>query len=187
MNAPDTPPSPAAPSDAESAEAHRRTEAALRANVRDLLRYLESRLGTSDAPDALGDACVVAWRRAADLPVDPLEARLWLFGIARTTVLNARRGNHRRSDLAHHLHRHALRDRTVSAGADAGLEVRDAVDRLEPDLAELVRLIHWDGFTLAQSARLLGVPASTLSSRYRRAMDLLRAALASADPARSAT
>ena len=52
------------------------------------------------------------------------------------------------------------------------------MDRLDPELTELVRLIHWDRFTLTQAARLLGVPASTLSSRYQRAADQLRVALA---------
>lgn len=55
--------------------------------------------------------------------------------------------------------------------------MRDAVDRLEPDQAELVRLLHWDGLTLAEAARPLGVPASTASSRYQRARRELRAAL----------
>lgn len=150
-------------------------EDVLTTSARDLLRYLESRIGPDDAPDALSDVLVTAWRRISDLPTDGRDARLWLFGIARNTILNVRRGNLRRSNLAHQLHRHA--DREHHDGADAGIEVRDAIDRLDPDLAELVRTIHWDGFTLAEAARLLEIPASTAASRYRRAARLLREAL----------
>lgn len=147
----------------------------------DLLRYLERRLGPDDAADALGDVLLVAWRRVSDLPANGTEARLWLFGIARNTVLNSRRGRVRRDGLAARAGRHAAGE--TQPGADHGLEVRDAIARLEPDLAELVRLVHWDGFSLAEAARVLEIPASTASSRYHRARELLRAALTeAADP-----
>jgi RNA polymerase sigma-70 factor (ECF subfamily) len=142
----------------------------------DLLRYLERRLPADDAADALGEVLLVAWRRIDDLPATGDEARLWLFGIARNTVLSARRARSRRIGLAQQLDREPAA-RNVP-GADRGLDVRDALDRLEPDLAELVRLVHWDGFPLADAARLLGEPASTVRSRYGRARALLRSALA---------
>ena len=55
--------------------------------------------------------------------------------------------------------------------------MRDAIDRLDPDLAELVRLIHWDRMTIVQAAELLSIPDSTARTRYARAKDHLRAAL----------
>lgn len=61
--------------------------------------------------------------------------------------------------------------------ADQGLEVRDAIARLDPELAEVVRLVHWDGFNLAEVAELEAIPASTVRSRYGRAKRELAAAL----------
>lgn len=145
----------------------------------DLLRYLESRLGPDDAPDALGEVLLVAWRRVADLPASGDEARAWLFGIARNTVLNSRRGRSRRTGLVARLRGHAPRE--DAPAADRGVEVRDAIDRLDPDLAEIVRLLHWDGLTLAEAARVLGQPATTVASRYRRAREQLHATLAGPD------
>ncbi|WP_460795718.1 RNA polymerase sigma factor [Microbacterium sp. GXF0217] len=55
--------------------------------------------------------------------------------------------------------------------------MRDAIGRLEPDLAELVRLVHWDRLSLTDAAELLGIPASTARGRYQRAKEQLRAAL----------
>jgi len=61
--------------------------------------------------------------------------------------------------------------------ADHGLEVRDAIARLDPELAELVRLVHWDGFSLGEVAALEGIPASTVRSRYAHAKRELAVAL----------
>lgn len=55
--------------------------------------------------------------------------------------------------------------------------MRDAIDRLEPDLAELVRLVHWERLTIADAAEVLGIPASTARGRYAKAKEELRAAL----------
>jgi RNA polymerase sigma factor (sigma-70 family) len=147
----------------------------------DLLRYLERRLDTEDAADALAEVMMTAWRRVGSLPVDDEGARMWLFGIGRNVVANTARGERRRWSLAERF-RDVLRSApTEGLPADEGLEVRDAIARLPADQAELVRLIHWDGFSIAEAARILGTPASTARTRYQTARTALRAAL-STDP-----
>lgn len=150
--------------------------AAFEANASDLLSYLGRRVGADDAGDLLGEAMVVAWRRVRELPQDPERARMWLFGVARGTLLNHARGERRRWALADRLRGHTA-DTLSAAPADAGADVRDAIDRLDPDLAEIVRLVHWDGFSLVDAAGLLGISASTVRGRYQRAKTDLRAAL----------
>lgn len=149
---------------------------ALRESNGDLLRFLHRRVGPDDAPDLFGEMLLIAWRRVEDLPEDATEARMWLFGLARGTLLNYARGQRRRLALADKVRLHM--SGTVSAPpADEGGEVRDAMERLKPELAEIVQLVHWDGFTLAQAADVIGIPAATARSRYARAKDDLRAAL----------
>lgn len=150
---------------------------ALQASASDLLAYLSRRVGTDDAADLLGEAMVIAWRRSADLPDDPERARMWLFGVARGTLANHARGQRRRWALADRL-RLQVREAPSSPAADDGIEVRDAIARLDPDLAEIVRLVHWEKLSLAQVGELLGIPSSTARGRYARARELLRAALA---------
>lgn len=94
---------------------------------------------------------------------------MWLFGIARGVIANALRGQVRRSRLADRLRAVTTGPQAQGAPADRGVEVRDAIDRLDPDLAEVVRLVHWDGFTLAEAADVLALSASTVRSRYARA------------------
>jgi RNA polymerase sigma factor (sigma-70 family) len=153
-----------------------RLAVALRESSDDLLRYFLRRLDREDAADALADAMTTAWTRVDAMPDDPEEARMWLFGVARNVLLHAHRGNVRRSQLADRM-RSALSLRSAPA-ADAGVEVRDAIDRLDEELAELIRLVHWDGFSIADAATLLGIPSSTARGRYQRAKEALRDALA---------
>ena len=149
---------------------------ALEASAADLLAYLSRRAGGDDAADLLGETMVVAWRRVSDLPDEPERARMWLFGIARGTLANYARGQRRRWALADRL-RSRMGQTAVAPAADEGLEVRDAIARLAPDLAEIVRLVHWDGMSLTQAAELLGIPSSTARGRYARAREMLRAEL----------
>ena len=66
----------------------------------------------------------------------------------------------------------------AAPASDDGAEVRDAIARLAPELAELIRLVHWDGLTLAEAAEVMEIPASTARGRYQRAKQELRDALA---------
>lgn len=139
-----------------------------------LLSYFRRRAESDAAADLLAETMVTAWRRNSDLPSDPEQARMWLFGIARNVLLNAQRGERRRWRLADKV-RDAL---ALSAPAsDHGIEVRDAIARLPDELAELVRLVHWEGLTIAQAAGVMGISASTARSRYQRAKSELRTAL----------
>jgi RNA polymerase sigma factor (sigma-70 family) len=152
-----------------------RLTAALTAASPDLLAYLQRRVGPDDAPDLLGETMVVAWRRVRELPREAERARMWLFGIARGTLLNHARGERRRWALADRIR--GGTPAAVAPPADEGAEVRDAIARLEPALAELVRLVHWERMSLADAAELLRIPASTARGRYQRAREQLRAAL----------
>jgi RNA polymerase sigma-70 factor (ECF subfamily) len=153
-----------------------RLTAALGAASADLLAYLQRRVGLDDAPDLLGETMVIAWRRVCELPAEPERARMWLFGIARKTLLNHARGERRRWALADRIRGHAGAD-AASPAADDGAEVRDAIARLDPELGELVRLVHWERLSLVDAAEVLGIPASTARGRYAKAKDELRATL----------
>lgn len=151
-------------------------EVALKANSVDLLRYFERRTDRDAAADLLAETMLAAWKREQDHPEDAEATRMWLFGIARNALKNAERGQRRRHRLASKL-KSMLRPEYVSQAADDGAEVRDAVRRLEPELGELIRLVHWDGFSIADAGQVLGLPPSTARGHYQRAKEQLRAAL----------
>lgn len=137
--------------------------------------FLRRTADPEDAADLVGETLTEAWRVARRMPDGPEAARMWLFGVARNTLRHHVRGKVRRDALISDLGR-AI---TLATGevSDDDLDVRRAIARLPEDLAELIRLVHWDGFSLEQSAAHLGIPGSTARSRYSRAKELLRAAL----------
>lgn len=144
----------------------------------DLLRYFRRRVDPEDAADLLGETAATAWRRVGDLPSDAEAARRWLFTVAHNIYLNHQRGQRRRHALADRVRDLLLRANSTAPAADIGIEVRDAIDRLPPELAELVRLIHWEGLSLADAAEVMGTSRSTAGARYQRAKAELRETLA---------
>ena len=54
------------------------------------------------------------------------------------------------------------------------LPLQEALERLPEDLRSLIALRYFGGFTLAETARALGLPEGTVSSRQRRALQLLK-------------
>lgn len=154
-----------------------REVSALRANQHDILAYLVRRVDNrEDAADLFGDAYLTAWRKRRSMPADAEGARRWLFVIARNTLLNHYSSSRRKRAFTA-----ALRDelRTVDAvdPTEQNLEVREAIASLAPEQAELVRLIHWEGFGVADAGAILGLGASTARSRYAAARAQLQALL----------
>ena len=149
-----------------------------------LLAYLSRRTADpADAADLLGDVLVVIWRRIDAMPPDPVAARMWMFGITRKVLAGGYRGARRRQALTDRL-RHELTTESDTADLDGtkttGMEdprrerLSLAIDQLKPSEREIVRLVHWDGFTLGEAARHLHLRLSTTRSRYYRARDRLK-------------
>ncbi|MFB6610087.1 RNA polymerase sigma factor [Agromyces sp. NPDC056379] len=152
-----------------------RLEQAYVANAADLLSYFGRRVRIrADAADLLSETFVVAWRRADRLPPDPEQARMWLFGVARRVLANAARGAIRQSGLADRLRTHLETLPAAHDDDDDALDVRSALDAIPEDQSELVRLVLWDGFTVAEAATILGISETTARGRYQRARARLR-------------
>ena len=146
-----------------------------------LLGYFLRRVPSAeDAADLVGETLATAWRARKRAPRDPEPARLWLFGVARNVLRHHDRTGLRRDALVMRLARAV--EEAERNDQDIELDVRAAVDALPGDLAELVRLIHWDGFTVAEAAVHLGIGASTARSRHARAKELLRGVLTPVEP-----
>ena len=142
-----------------------------------LLGYFVTRVDPrEDAADLVSETLAMVWRRAGRVPADRDEAQRWVFGVARNVLRNHERGARRRDALAAR-----LRSVLVEAPPpdDQSAEVRAMVDSLPGELSELVRLVYWDGFSVEDAARHLGIPASTARGRHQRAKAALRALMSS--------
>nr|WP_205616295.1 RNA polymerase sigma factor [Streptomyces harenosi] len=140
--------------------------------------------------EVLQDTFVTVWRSAGAHRGE--EAGGWLWTIAARRLVDARRAQERAARLRTAPMDEAADDGRPGASAPsaedrvlAGLEYGDvgtALDRISPELREVLRATVVDGLTTRETARLLGIPEGTVKSRALRARAELRAALAHVTP-----
>ena len=154
-------------------------------NAGDLLRYLRRRVDQpEDAADLLGRVLLAIWQNSARLPTTDQDARMWCFGVARNILREHYRHTAKQLALADGLRDHLRGSASAHDGADTTAEanirsaaVRHAVAALDDRSRELIMLIHWDGFSIVEAGRMLGLNENTVRSRYHRARARLRAQL----------
>jgi RNA polymerase sigma-70 factor (ECF subfamily) len=141
-----------------------------------LLSYFIRRMeDPEDAADALSETLLVLWRKHTVVPERSEEFRMYAFGVARKVLANAYRGRLKRRQLAERLRTEIREFAEVAAPADAAL--REALDKLSKTDRDLVLLVAWDGFGVAEAGALLRLRPSTARARYSRARARLRSML----------
>lgn len=85
-----------------------------------VLRYAARRTDTAAAQDVVSETFPVAWRRLGEVPDDPVQARPWLYGVARRALANSQRTRRRAERLSAQLSRTGADE---SLGADPADEV----------------------------------------------------------------
>ncbi len=143
-----------------------------------VIAYARRRTGSAaDADDVVADIYATAWKRsdavlAADAPL------AWLYGVGLNVLRNRRRGSARHLRLVDEASAEARTRPPIADPSDA-LIVREALDSLPDDDAELIRLIAWEGLSHAEAAKVLGCSANAVGIRLFRARQRLDDALSS--------
>ena len=159
-------------------ESAARFDALIRQNGEDLSRYFQRRmLNSADAAEAYGELLLTAWKIRRKMPADEVDARMWLFATARNVLLNSRRSLARRSAAVQRLIDDTRSTPPPPASDGLSAEVREAIESLSPDDAELVRLVYWDGLRSHEAAAVLRINPSTARSRLSSAKRQIRARL----------
>jgi RNA polymerase sigma-70 factor, ECF subfamily len=133
--------------------------------------YVRRRAPESVVDDVVSDTFVVCLRRIEKVPAEPLP---WLYAVARKTLANERRKRARIEQR----HEGAVTEPTpVGDGAlAAAFNVLGERDR------EILRLVAWEGLSLAEAATVLGCSAVACRVRYHRAKVRLASSLACPAP-----
>jgi RNA polymerase sigma-70 factor (ECF subfamily) len=131
--------------------------------------YVRRRAPEAVVDDVVSDTFVVCLRKIERVPAEPLP---WLYAVARKTLANERR---KRSRVVYG-HEVAVAVPTpigdgVLAAAFNGLTERDR---------EVLRLVAWEGLSLADAATVLGCTGVACRVRYHRAKSRLASKLAAA-------
>ncbi|HEU4810852.1 MAG TPA: sigma-70 family RNA polymerase sigma factor [Nocardioides sp.] len=139
-----------------------------------LRRFLARRTDAATADDVLADTLLVCWRRLDELPAAPLP---FAYGVARNCLANAERGARRQQRVAAKVASVDPPRASTPGPGEKDHPLADALERLRPDDAELLRLWAWEQLTPAEIATVLDITANAASIRLHRAREKLRAEL----------
>ena len=131
--------------------------------------YVRRRAPDAVVDDVVADTFVVCLRRIDEVPAEPLP---WLYAVARKTLANERR---KRARVAQGPEVPTCEPVPVGDGALAA-----AFNALNERDREVLRLVAWEGLSLADAATVLGCSAVACRVRYHRAKTRLASRLAAA-------
>jgi RNA polymerase sigma-70 factor (ECF subfamily) len=124
--------------------------------------FVRRRAPESVVDDVVSETFLVCWRKLERVPDEPLP---WLYAVARKTLANQRRKHGRRQTTG--TPGAAL---TAAAPEPAGDGILAAAfAELSERDREVLRLIAWEGLSLAQAAVVLGCSGVACRVRYHRA------------------
>ena len=141
--------------------------------IEPLRRFLARRTDPATAEDVLAETLLVCWRRAEDLPEQPLP---WVYGVARNCLRNAERSARRQERVAGRLAAEPSPPQPAigsTARSAEDLALHEALGRLRPEEAELLRLWAWEQLAPAEIALVLGITPNAVSIRLTRAKQKL--------------
>jgi RNA polymerase sigma-70 factor (ECF subfamily) len=130
------------------------------------------------AEDVVQETLLRAWRHPEALAPERGSPRPWLFAVARRIAVDAHR---RRQARPQEVGDHVLaqipgQEHDVDRALDE-LLVADALAALSPAHREVLAETYFAGRSVAEAARVLGVPPGTVKSRTHYALQALRLAL----------
>ncbi|GAA4485001.1 RNA polymerase sigma factor SigM [Rhodococcus olei] len=141
-----------------------------------------------DAADALQEALLSAHRTAATFRQDAA-VRSWLHKIVVNACLDRIRRNRARPTvpLSDDEQSEPAHDRDVMEDRETSLAIEEALATLPPEQRAAVVAVDVEGYSVAEAAELLGVPAGTVKSRCSRARAKLAQQLRYMQPQRNQT
>jgi len=132
------------------------------------------------ARDVVQDVLLRAWRHPEIDGSDERATRAWLFTVTRNLVIDRwRSAAHRHetvADVAALAERTPVAEDATSTALDRWL-ITDALRGLSPQHRAVVVAAHYEGRSVAEIARALGVPEGTVKSRLHYGLRSLRLAL----------
>jgi RNA polymerase sigma-70 factor (ECF subfamily) len=132
------------------------------------------------AQDAVQDAFVDAWKDIRGLR-DPDRLEAWMYRLLVHACRTRARREHARRTLQVRQVRLEAWQGDVEASSESAVVLHDQVERalrrLSTDQRAVLVLVYYLDLSLADAARVLGIPIGTMKSRLSRATQALRAAL----------
>lgn len=129
------------------------------------------------AEDVLQDAFVKVWKNAASYDTSKGRLFTWLLNICRNTAIDRIRSAEFKfkQKIQNPSNPVSIESekQTYSFNPD-NIGVREWVDKLRPEHAEVIEMVYLTGYTHEEAAEKLGLPLGTLKTRLRSAIKTLR-------------
>ena len=131
------------------------------------------------AEDVLQDAFLAVWRRAKSFQPERGSVRTWLFSVIHHRAIDRLRASAASATVVplEEISDRASEQPAVWQQVWRGLrgeEVREALDRLNPEQKKSIELAYFSGYTQSEIAELMGVPLGTVKGRMRNGLLKLR-------------
>ena len=130
--------------------------------------YVLRRAQQAIVEDVVSETFLVAWRALDSVPEEPLP---WLYGVARRTLANHRRGHLRSAALSARLARTLAppTDQEELVSEEVEPQLGDALLALTVREREALLLVAWEDLSPAQAASALGCSGAAFRVRLHRA------------------
>ncbi len=130
--------------------------------------YVLRRAPQAIVEDVVSETFLVAWRALDSVPGEPLP---WLYGVARRTLANHRRGHLRSAALSARLTRTLVSppEQEGPVSQEVEPQLRNALLALTVREREALLLVAWEGLSPAQAASALGCSSAAFRVRLHRA------------------
>lgn len=161
--------------------------AAILAEIPRLRRYARALLRDRDAADDLVQDCLERALQRLDNWRTGDDPRRWLFTIMHHLFIDQTRKTRRRAEVVvlGIDSNEALSTPAVQAETIASREILNALQAIGADRRAAILMVAVEGFSYAEAAQILGIPAGTLMSRIARGREELRGLLDDAARRRS--
>ena len=125
--------------------------------------------------DAIQETFIKVYKNISGLR-EPAAYYGWLTSIAKNTAIDILRTKPSETELVYEENN----DNTVKdeqTNSDVSLDIETVLKEMDPAEAELLSLVYYDGMRISQIAKIQGVPATTVYSRFNKAKKNLKAQL----------
>jgi RNA polymerase sigma-70 factor (ECF subfamily) len=146
-------------------------DAYFRGHAARIYTFALRRTDSQSAQDVTAETFLIAWRRRAKMPSEPLP---WLYGIARWVLANEMRAANRRGALTSRIAAEAHLCDPTTAG---DTQIMDALAALRESDREALLLCAWEGLSTKEAATVVGCSTTAFAVRRHRARLRLSRAL----------
>ena len=125
--------------------------------------------------DAIQETFIKVYKNIGSLR-KPASYYGWLTSVAKNTAIDILRTKPSETELVYEEKNDAtLKDEQTNK--DVSLDVETVLKKLDPQDADLLSLVYYDGMRISQIAKMQGVPKTTVYSRFNKAKKNLKAQL----------